>query len=80
MNRVFSTKEPNIINGSDMKCGDFGIVVEVYKKANNGYIKVNENVYKFDNYLLRLTDGYISSNANLYNVKLQDSITIQRIK
>ena len=77
MNRVFSTKEPIIVNGADMEPGDFGIIVQV---LHGGLMKINDNVFRSDTNIVKLATGATSNMMDLYSVKLQDSLTLQRIK
>ena len=78
MNTVFSINESVVINGNDMKIGDFGII---RKTIMNGMIKVGCHVIKAEsNRLICLEDGSDSDKPELYGIEIKDQLKLQRNK
>ena len=78
MNRVHSINNPEIVNGTDMKNGDFGVVREVRNAPTS--IRPNQSVFKSDNRLICLENGVYSAEITRYEVEIKDTLTLQRIK
>ncbi len=75
-NRVFGFNEKKIINGNDMKPGDFGKTVD--RNASN-FFALGICVFKADNNtLIDLSNGYTTDKPEDYEIELKDKVTLQR--
>jgi len=79
MNKVHSINNRIIVNGADMKNGDFGIVMEVTCDSPSS-ISIFQPVFKSGNRLICLEDGAYSIKLSWHEVEIKNSLTLQRIE
>jgi len=77
-NKILAFNEKEIINGKDMKPGDFGKVAD--RNASNLFA-LGACVFKTQNYyLINLKDGNYTDKPEEYEIELKDKVTLQRVK
>ena len=76
MNRITSSSNPGIVNGENMKLSNFGTVT----KSDNPHFKKGDCVYRANNCLVRLSDGWQTVELKLLEICIKDKVTLQRIK